>query len=406
MSILIFLGVLFVLVLVHELGHFAVAKWTGMRVDEFGIGFPPKLFGIKKGETLYSINLLPLGGFVKIWGEDGEGTPSARPSEILSERSEGENPEGVLPRYGEDGADVSGGEGGEASGQSRYEKGGNSFTSKSKWAQSAVLLAGITMNILFAWFLFAVAFGMGVESAVSEEEASANARLTITNVLPDSPAAKASLAPGSIIKGVTAGAESLNEPTPSAFIEFVAGQGNVPIAIAYTYQGELRLANVVPETGIIADDTERYAIGIALSQVDTIERSLFESVRDSFIYTITGLRDITVGILALLYDAVTLDADLSQVAGPVGIVGLVGDASAYGLTALLMFTAFISLNLAVINVLPFPALDGGRFVMVLIEAVKGSPITPKYAATVNAVGFFVLIALMVVVTWNDIAKIM
>jgi regulator of sigma E protease len=112
------------------------------------------------------------------------------------------------------------------------------------------------------------------------------------------------------------------------------------------------------------------------------------------------------GIFKLIGDAVMMDADLSQVAGPVGIVGLVGEASAYGVTALLMFTAFISLNLAVINVLPFPALDGGRFVMVLIEAVKGSPITPKYAATVNAIGFFVLIALMVVVTWSDIAKLL
>jgi regulator of sigma E protease len=364
MSILIFLGVLFVLVLVHELGHFAVAKWTGMRVDEFGIGFPPKLFGIQRGETLYSINLLPLGGFVKIHGEDSVGEDGKTPDD---ERS---------------------------------------FTAKSKKAQSAVLLAGITMNILFAWFLFAVAFGMGVESAVDEAKASPEARLTITSVLPGSPAEKASIAPGSVIKSVSVGGETLSELKPSTFSTFVSSHGDSPVTVAYTYKNELRLANIVPETGIITDKKESRAIGVALTQIDTVHRSFFESVADSFFYTLAGLRDIAFGIFKLLGDAVMMDADFSQVAGPVGIVGLVGEASAYGVTALLMFTAFISLNLAVINVLPFPALDGGRFVMVLIEAVKGSPITPKYAATVNAIGFFVLIALMVVVTWSDIAKLM
>jgi regulator of sigma E protease len=266
MSILIFLGVLFVLVLVHELGHFAVAKWTGMRVDEFGIGFPPKLFGIKRGETLYSINLLPLGGFVKIFGEDGDGTPSARPSEILSERSEGENPEGVLPRYGEDGVG----------------KVTDSFTSKSKKAQSAVLLAGITMNILFAWFLFAVAFGIGVESAVDEAKASSEARLTITSVLPGSPAEKASIAPGSVIKSVSVGDETLSELKPSTFSTFVSSHGDSPVTVAYTYKNELRLANIVPETGIITDKKDTRAIGVALTQIDTVHRSFIESITDSF----------------------------------------------------------------------------------------------------------------------------
>lgn len=391
MSILIFLGVLIVLVLVHELGHFAVAKWTGMRVDEFGIGFPPKLFGIKKGETLYSVNLLPLGGFVKIFGEDGDGTPSARLDENLSEQSEGKSPSSGQSRYEKDGADV---------------KSSNSFTSKSKKAQSAVLLAGITMNILFAWFLFAIAFGMGVESAVDEATASPEARLTITSVLPGSPAEKAFVPPGSVIKSVTVGDETLTELKPSTFSAFVSSHGDSPITIAYTYKNELRLANIVPVTGIITDKTDKHAIGVALSQIDTIHRSIIESITDSFMYTIGGLHDIALGIFKLIRDAVMIKADLSQVAGPVGIVGLVGDASAYGFTALLIFTAMISLNLAIVNVLPFPALDGGRFVMVIIEAIKGSPITPKYAATANAVGFFLLITLMVVVTWNDIAKLL
>ena len=362
MSILIFLGVLFVLVLVHELGHFVVAKLTGMRVDEFGIGFPPKLFGIKKGETLYSINALPIGGFVKIYGEDSVGV-----------------------------------EGGDA--------GNRSFTSKSKWAQSAVLLAGVSMNILFAWLLVTIAFSIGVKSSVDEADASPSASLTITSVLKGSPAEEAKLGAGVVIKDVNASGEKLTTLTPSAFSAFVESHASTPITIAYVEQGELRVTQVSPKANIIEGKPEKLAIGVALTQIDTVKRSIPDSMKAAAAYTVTGLKDITVGISALLYDAIRLKADFSQVAGPVGIVGLVGEASAFGITALLMFTAFISLNLAIINVLPFPALDGGRFLFVIIEALKGSPITPRFVGTVNAIGFFILIALMVVVTWNDIARL-
>lgn len=362
MSILIFLGVLFVLVLVHELGHFAVAKWTGMRVDEFGIGFPPKLFGIQKGETLYSINALPIGGFVKIYGEDSVGVEDE-------------------------------------------DVGSCSFTSKSKMAQSTVLVAGITMNILFAWLLVAVAFDIGVESSVTESEASADAALTITSVLPGSPAADALLAPGSVIKSVEANGAVLSSLTPSAFSSFIESHAQDPITIVYTYKGTPGVVQITSEANIITDNPSKHAIGVALTQLDIVERGITESITDSFEYVISSLKAITIGIVSLVYDAIRLKADFSQVAGPVGIVGLVGEASAFGVTALLMFTAFISLNLAVINILPFPALDGGRLLFVIIEAVKGSPITPRYVATLNTIGFVLLITLMVAVTWNDIARL-
>ena len=362
MSILIFLGVLFVLVLVHELGHFAVAKWTGMRVDEFGIGFPPKLFGIKKGETLYSINTFPIGGFVKIYGED---------SVLTGEKADS----------------------------------GRAFTAKSKWAQGAVLIAGITMNILFAWMLMVVVFTTGVETSVTESEASENAKLIITNVLPESPADKVQITSGSVIKSVQAGNETLATLTPSAFSGFVESHAGTPLTIVYTYQGEPRVVKLESETDIIADKPAQHAVGVALAQVDTVKRSFIDSTSEAFVFTITGLRDITVGLASLFYDAIRLKADFSQVAGPIGIVGLVGEASAFGITALLMFTAFISLNLAVINILPFPALDGGRLLFVIIEAVKGTPINPRFVVVANTVGFALLIMLMVVVTWNDIVRL-
>ncbi len=365
MSILTFIVVLLVLVLVHELGHFAVAKWTGMRVDEFGFGFPPKLFGVRRGETEYTFNLFPVGGFVKIYGEDA----------LLE---------------------------GEATHKDATSR---SFMAKSKWAQSAVLLAGITMNILFAWVLVTLAFGLGVKSAVSEAEATDTAVLAITNVLPGGPAGDATLTAGAVIREVKAGADSLTTLTPSAFSAFIEAHSGVPVTIVYTMKGETRVVEITPKAGVI-EGSDRPAIGVALTLIDTVSRTFTEAVVDATVYVVTSFRDIAVGIGALLYDAVRLRADFSQVAGPVGIVGLVDEASSYGLTSLLLFTAFISINLAVINVLPFPALDGGRLLFVIIEAVKGTPIKAQYVAILNTAGFFILILLMVLVTWNDVARLL
>lgn len=168
--------------------------------------------------------------------------------------------------------------------------------------------------------------------------------------------------------------------------------------------GELRVVQVRPEVGVI-DGSDRVAIGVALTQVDVISESFIDACISSTRYVLNGLRDITFGIAKLIADAVTLRADFSQVAGPVGIVGLVGEASAFGISSLLMFTAFISLNLAVINILPFPALDGGRLLFVAFESVRNKPINPHVAGALNTVGFFLLILLMVAVTWNDIARL-
>lgn len=363
MSILVFFLVLFVLVLVHEWGHFIVAKKSGMRVDEFGIGFPPKLFGWRKGETEYTFNMLPIGGFVRIFGEDPD-------QHETSETLEG------------------------------------SFSSKSRLAQAAVLVAGIAMNILFAWMLFAVAMMIGVQSFVSEDVASDAAQLTIAQVLTDSPAHAVGLLPGDTIQSVTAGTTTLEERSPSAFTSFVSSHGDVDMVVAYTRSGETENVTMRPEIGVLDEDAERRALGVALVLSETVAKAPHYALYESAVLTVVSLRDIAIGIGTLLFDAVRLQADLSQVAGPVGIVGLVDDASALGVTTLLMFTAFISLNLAVINILPFPALDGGRLVIVAIEAIKGGPIKPQVVNMVNMFGFILLIVLMLVVTWNDIARIL
>ncbi len=397
MSILIFLAILFVLVLVHEFGHFIVAKLSGMRVDEFGIGFPPKLFGIKRGETEYTFNLFPIGGFVKIFGEDGEGAPSARLAEDFSEQSERKSPASGQHQYDEDGD--------ENTSATEKSDSGRSFSAQNKWKQSAVLVAGVTMNVLLGWVLFSAAYMNGVTQIVDESTATPSAALMITEVRPETPAALASLPQGAKIVSLSAKEDTLSTLTPSAFSEFVNAHASEEVVISYTVGSELRLTSLIPEKGIIASDPDRAAIGIALALTDVVKLPFVKAVTEGFTHTVSSLAAIAVGISDLIVDAVTMKADFSQVAGPIGIVGLVGDASAFGISALLMFTAFISLNLAIINILPFPALDGGRLVFVIVEAVKGSPIRPQYAQVLNTIGFALLIILMVAVTWNDIARI-
>ncbi len=368
MSVILFLLVLFALILVHEWGHYIAAKKTGMRVDEFGIGFPPKLYGVKKGETEYTFNLLPIGGFVRIYGENAEDAA----------------------RDATEGSDVS-----------------RSFTAKSKWAQSIVLVAGVTMNVLFAWLLFVIAFSVGVPTAVDEATAGESAQLVVQSVLAEGPAAEAGLYPGVIITEVMVGGEPVEALTPSTFRALTEAQGTAPFAVTYQgTDGVLTTVDLTPEAGLAPDDPTRPVVGVSLALVETVKAPLFTAMVDATKQTASMLVAITVGISTLLAQSFTGTADFSSVTGPVGIVGMVGDAASFGVTALLLFTAMISLNLAVINLLPIPALDGGRLVFVAIEAITRRPIAPVWTARVNTVGFILLMALMVAVTYKDIVNVL
>jgi regulator of sigma E protease len=362
MSVIIFLAVLIVLILVHEFGHFAVAKWTNMRVEEFGLGFPPKLFAKKIGETLYSVNAIPFGGFVKILGE---------------------NPE-------EAGKDVTG-----------------SFTSKPLWAQALVLIAGVTFNALFAWGLYSAAFVVGMPTAVDEAAISevSNPRLMAVEVLPGSPSAQAGLTAGDVVTGVVSGTDILIPQTPTQVTDFIREHGESPIELSVVRGTEVKQLAITPRTGLIDGEPERPAIGTSFGLIGELELPLHRAMWEGANMTVDMGVLIAITLGSLLADAVTFEADLSQIAGPVGIVGLVGDAAGMGFIVLMSFTALISINLAVINLLPFPALDGGRLLFVIIEAIKGSPIKPAIANAFNVVGFALLILLMVAVTYNDIVRI-
>lgn len=277
MSVLIFLIILSVLVIVHELGHFGVAKYFGIRVDEFGLGYPPKakkLFHWKG--TDFTLNWLPFGGFVKIFGENYiEG-----PDEIASTNS----------------SDVSSG------------KHGQSLLQQSRPVQASVLVAGVVMNFLFAWLLLSAIFFSGVSAPLSAAR---------------------------------------------------------------------------PE---------------GLSAVQSVSAGFKASVK---ITTDTAL-----ALGTLVSQAVVGHADLSELAGPVGIVGMVGDVRALGIGYLLTFTALISLNLCIVNLLPFPALDGGRLLLVGIESLTRRRVPPRIFNTLNTVGFALLILLMILITIHDVSNIL
>lgn len=361
MTILLFILVLVVLIVVHELGHFFAAKFFKMRVDEFGIGYPPKAYGIKRGETEYTLNWLPFGGFVKIFGEDGvDGVPEPR-----------------------------------------------SFVTKPKWQQALVLVAGIAMNLLLAYLLLSITLGFGMPRALTAEEAliAPDTALAVSNVLPGSPADSAGIRRGDIITSIAKGSDSLEAKSAEDFTEFVAQSEGEDITVSVTRGTELLTLTAVPLSGIISADSERPALGVGITTFGTVAVPWYRTPIDGAILTWEATKVTAVGLVAFFGSIFTLSADLSQVSGPVGIAGAVGDAGASGIVPLLTLTAIISINLALINLLPFPALDGGRLLFVIIEAITRRRIPAMVAGVLNFGGFALLILLMVVITASDVLKL-
>lgn len=366
MSIIIFLIVLAALVFVHELGHFLAAKKSGIRVDEFGLGFPPRIVGKKVGETIYSLNAIPFGGFVKIFGENP-------------------NEESIS------GADSS-----------------RSLVKKSKPIQVMVLIAGIVFNFLFAWILISISFMSGV-AASSEDYAQyasriQNERVMITSISLESPADKAGLKPGDVIKKIAFDNETYSAPQLSIQnVQNVIDESKGgDITLVYDRGGEEAAANLHAQKGIVEN---KYAIGIAMDKAGTLSLPVHLAFFEGARLTLHLIKEVAVGLFDFIVEAFRGKADYASVSGPVGIVSMVGDATALGFTYLIMFTALISINLGVINLIPFPALDGGRILFVIIEAIIRRPIKPSVANAVNSVGFVLLLLLMAVVTYKDILKL-
>ena len=361
-AVFIFLVILLVLVIVHEFGHFIVAKWTNMRVDEFAFGFPPKIFSRKYGETKYVINALPLGGYVSIWGENGEPDDEAK----------------THPR---------------------------AFGNRPWWAQLLVLIAGVTMNMLLALFIFiGVSYGevyMSVDDPIYGSRVK-NSSLVILDSAIDSPAYKAGLTQGSTLIKVQSGASSADLTTATSLIAFIGKHNNDTFNITFkNAEGTIMSTSIASVYGIIPD---KKALGISVDNVGVIKTSLLEAIKigsentyNITLLTLTGLKD----LIKSLRDGGNV---LESLSGPVGIAKIVGSTSNYGYSAVLSLVAILSINLAIFNILPLPALDGGRIVVVLVETIIRRKIPFKYYSWLNVVGFLALMLLLVLVTINDVSK--
>lgn len=352
-TLIIFVAVLSVLVFVHEFGHFISAKRAGVRVDEFGFGFPPRAFGVKRGGTLYSINWIPLGGFVKIKGESGE------------------------DEHDED-----------------------SFAHKSTFRRAVILTAGVVMNLILAWFLLTVGYAIGLPQVT--EDASPYAHITdhriqVVRVLPGSPADEAGIEVGDTFLTV--------DGTPYAevpdFREYTGQRSGTAITLGIDHDGETGTVEVTPE---FLDETGRAGIGTALVETGIARYPIW-------LAPIQAL-DATWGLLLQIFDAFgalvgsifVAHAPEVEFSGPVGIAVLTSRAAKAGFRYLLQFTAVLSVNLAVINILPFPALDGGRLLFLIIERLRGRAMSRKIEVAAHNLGFTVLIILVLVVTYRDVVR--
>jgi len=356
LTILVFIITLGVLVFVHELGHFIMAKRARAKVEEFGFGFPPRIFGVKRGETIYSINLIPIGGFVNIVGENGEGKDNQR-----------------------------------------------SFSSKTIWQRFQILIAGVTANVLLAVILFSMVSYIGFPYLYDEESAKgvSGLKIAIMEVMPNSPAEVAGISPGDIILSLKA--EGSDKPTEIKSIGDVKSyiSGNLGKNIIFEVKRGNRVLDLKAQARLNSPASEG-ATGISLGAISApVSAGLFESIRQGIAKTWDVGAFIVITLLSLLKELFTTGKTTEPLSGPVGIAVMVGQATELGLSYVLQFMGLLSVNLAIVNALPFPALDGGRILFLLIEKIKGKPVSAETEGKFHFAGMVILILLMVLITAKD-----
>lgn len=273
----------------------------------------------------------------------------------------------------------------------------------------AVLLAGVVMNFLVAWLLISVGFISGLPTSVDNIPKGAvvlNQTPTIIAVSNESPADLAGLKPGDKILSLYTDDDknlsSVSELKISEIQEFINKSPGEEISLSIMRGPDPLIIEVVPEK---KDASSVAMIGISMDLIGTLKLPVHLALWEGMKLTTEVTIATVVGFYNLIKDAFGGQANLENLTGPVGIISIVGDATHFGFIYLLSFTALISINLAVLNLIPFPALDGGRLLFLLIEKIKGSRIRPSVANWVNTIGFGLLMLLMVFITYNDIIKL-
>ncbi len=362
LTIIIFILVLGLLVFVHELGHFITAKRAGIKIEEFGFGLPPRIFGIKKGETIYSLNLLPIGGFVKIFGEDG--------------KKKKISPEDEKRAF--------------------Y----NQPIKKRIW----IISAGVIMNFLLAAFLLSIGHFVGLPTIIDEDQAGdfKDVKVQITQIVSGSPAEEAGVRIGDTIKQLTANNEQLTVNTVIQVQEFVSAHQGEEITLVFKRGQEVFEEGIFARTSFSENDGP---LGVGLAKTAIVSLPWYKAIWMGFVSALTLVGVIVVTLASLIWQLLTTGSAMIEGGGPVYIFSLTGQAAQLGFVYLLQFTAILSINLAIINILPFPALDGGRLLFILIEKIKGSPVSQKIEGLAHTIGFVVLILLMLAITWRDVVRL-
>jgi len=369
-TIITFILVLSLLVFVHELGHFWVARKFGLKPKEFGFGFPPRAFGYYKNtegkwkkvigtkdpedasDTIYSINWLPLGGFVNL--EEDE--------------DKGDDP--------------------------------NHFSNKPIYQRTLILIAGVSMNIILAAVLISVGYMIGLPQTISDLGTGAkvsDVKVQVLDVAKDSPAEAGGVEAGDVILSLN-GIEIDGNQT----IQDLSDQ-NVDNEVVYKIKRadkeiDLRM------TPQIIEETGRGGIGVSIAETGIVRYSFFRAIWEGVRTTLIMTWIIIIAFYELIKGLVIGNGVSIEVGGPVRIAQITGDAVRMGFSYLINFSALLSINLAIINAFPFPALDGGRVVFLLVEKIQGHPVSKRIETAIHSIGFALLMVLIVLVTYQDIAR--
>lgn len=367
-TVLLFLAVLSVLVLAHEAGHYVAARLCGVKAEEFGFGFPPRLIGFvrEKGKwkrvpnradasyptTIWSINWLPLGGFVRMKGEEGQ--PGDR----------------------------------------------DAFASKGVFARLFILSAGVIMNWVVATLIFAIGFMVGVPTDLEGVPASARIQdkhVEIVQVVSGSAAADAGLQIGDRV--IQIGTQPIQNSSEALASLQVASAANQPFPVRIVHEGDEKTVQLIPK---YLEELKRPAVGVGLSTIGKVSFPWYQAVPQGAVLTYQYTK-LILSAFGGLVKSIFIERQVpADVAGPVGIAVMTGKVAALGLWPLLQFAAMLSINLAVVNFLPIPALDGGRVLFVLVEAVRRRKIRPEWEGSVHRIGFILLLGLVVLVTVHDV----
>ncbi|HEU0051199.1 MAG TPA: M50 family metallopeptidase [Patescibacteria group bacterium] len=367
LSLLIFLLVLSVLVLIHELGHFIAARICGVKVDEFGYGFPPRAIGFLRQQktwkrvknsdttshpgTIWSINWLPLGGFVRLKGEEGN-----------------------------------------------HANESDAFAGKSIWRRLFILAAGVSMNWLLAAAIFMAAFAIGVPmqtDGLPKEAIIRQQEVQIVDVLKDSAAAKAGIQPGDFLLKID---EQSVPDVQDAQNRLAANQ---TINLVIEHQGEQKRLTVKPE---YVSDLRRAGLGVALANTGFVRFPWYLAIGHGFVTAWTYTKLIVLGLAGFVRDLIAVHRVPSDLAGPVGIAVLTGRVAQQGFWSVMQFAAILSLNLAVVNFLPIPALDGGRALFLAVESLRRRRLNPRVESLIHQIGFIALLLLIFIVTIHDLRQ--